>query len=212
MNSAIVDTKHLLESCRSFLVQKNCYRASRVDYQNIVSTPFGFKIADVSCKNLVFCEGYQAIHNPWLKNLPFKLSKGQILNINVNSKPQSQLLNWGNWLVWRENETLAKLGSSYSWNDTSLEPDQKVTDNLLSSLAQYTGLTAKLDSIEVGIRPTTIRRKPFIGPVGNLNKAYCFNGFGSKGCLLIPYYAEQFCDYIMGKSELASELTSELEI
>jgi glycine/D-amino acid oxidase-like deaminating enzyme len=59
----------------------------------------------------------------------------------------------------------------------------------------------------VGIRPTTKHRQPFVGSITALPNAYCFNGFGSKGCLIIPYYAQLLRSHILNNAKLPSALT-----
>ena len=153
-------------------------------------------------KNIVFCEGFQAIYNPWLKNLPFKLSKGEILTVEHQPQNTARMLNWGNWLVPTSQPGVARLGANYVWDDLSLVSAPETEQNLLSSLHQFTTIHASSIRAEVGIRPTTLRRQPFVGPLSALGNAYCFNGFGSKGCLVIPYYAELFCDYLSRQKPL----------
>jgi len=62
----------------------------------------------------------------------------------------------------------------------------------------------------VGIRPTTLHRNPFIGQHTDSPKIMCFNGFGSKGCLTIPYYADLLADHLKHGAKLPEEVTQYL--
>jgi hypothetical protein len=44
---------------------------------------YGINWQDISAKKIIFCEGYQAIHNPWFNYLPFQLAKGEILTLTA---------------------------------------------------------------------------------------------------------------------------------
>ena len=88
-----------------------------------------------------------------------------------------------------------------------MNPSEESKDKMLSSLEQLTGLNGDVIEHEVGIRLTTTDRKPFIGPVSKLENAYCFNGFGSKGCLLVPYYAELMADHLLLDKPLPEDLS-----
>lgn len=202
----MVNTKALLNELKAWLQQQQSYRAFSCSYEAIETSDFGIKLADIHAKNIVFCEGYQAINNPWLKHLPFKLAKGEILTLELDM-PVTQMLSWGNWLVPELSLNSAKLGANYAWNDTELKPTDGVREALLDSLQQHTFFNARVRRHEVGIRPTTTARKAFVGPLSNLKNAYCFNGFGSKGCLTIPSHVQLLSEHLMHNSPLPLELS-----
>jgi len=203
--TSLVDTKSLLSLSRRWLQDQKAYLEAKIDYSEIDFKESGIEYKDVKAGGLIFCEGYQAIHNPWLKNLPFKLAKGEVLTVEVKNGPNS-MLSWGNWLVPSENKSY-KLGSSYDWNDTSLDPSEAVKQKLLDSLELQTSIKASTTKHEVGVRPTTTDRNAFVGSISELKNAYCFNGFGSKGCLTIPAHAELFCAHVLNDRPLPEKLT-----
>jgi len=197
--TALVDTSLLLSGIQTWLIERSSYRQEKLNYQTLLGQDKGFSIAGKTARQVIFCEGYQAIYNPWLEHLPFKLAKGEVLTIETTSTLPDKLLNWSSWLLphMRDTESrLARLGSNYDWNDLNLEPNPQTAIKLLASLAKFTHLEARLKHSEVGIRPTTVQRRPFVGPLSKLENAYCFNGFGSKGCLLIPHYAQLLSDHL----------------
>ena len=49
----------------------------------------------------------------------------------------------------------------------------------------------------VGIRPGTRDKQPFLGHHPDNAKLLIFNGFGSKGSLMIPWYADRFSRYLI---------------
>lgn len=207
--TAIVNVATLLTSIKQWLIDNKSYNSTKVDYTKFEFSSKGVVYKQYAASKLIFCEGYQAINNPWLQHLPFKLSKGEVLSVQA-SEPPKELLNWGNWLLPDSRDTSCRLGSNYAWNDTSLEPDPMVKDQLLSSLKEFTGIDVHVMKHQVGIRPTTKYRKPFIGALRQAEHALCFNGFGSKGCLLIPYYAELLVNHLIRETPLPEELNEYL--
>lgn len=212
--TSIVDTKLLLREVRSWLTQKKAYRQDKIDYAKIDVTSTNVRYTDINAKKIVFCEGYQARNNPWLKDLPFKLAKGEILTVQTKT-PTPNMLSWGNWLV-PSDKGLFKLGSNYNWNldwnlnsgRTELDTTESVKQKLFDSLALHTKAEKpNLIEHEVGIRPTTTDRNAFVGKIKTLENAFCFNGFGSKGCLTIPLHADLLCDHMLNNSVLPEELT-----
>ena len=204
MQTSIVDTKRLLSTLKTWLIKQNSYSECLVDYSQLHFSNDNISYAQTTANAVIFCEGYQAINNPWLKSLPFKLSKGEILTIEKPRDTHS-MLSWGNWLVPQSNSS--KLGSNYAWNDTQLNTSDAIREKLLDSLENHTGLRPAVIDHEVGVRPTTVNRQAFVGGISQRSRAYCFNGFGSKGCLTIPKHAELFCDHLINQTPLPENLT-----
>lgn len=200
----VVDTKRLLQVMKDWLIKQNAYLSALIDYTQLTFTTSSVKYNNVVASRVIFCEGYQAINNPWLSQLPFKLAKGEILTLEKSVETPS-MLSWGNWLVPHDNMT-AKLGSSYAWQDTDLTPSNEVKEKLLDSLQSQTGLRPKVVNHEVGVRPTTTHRHAFVGPIKARDYAYCFNGFGSKGCLTIPAHATLLCDHLLKQAPLPEDI------
>ncbi len=203
--TSLVDTKSLLSLSRKWLKKKEAYLESKLDYSRLVFGETSIDYEGIKATNLIFCEGYQALYNPWLNGLPFKLAKGEVLTIEAKNGPGS-MLSWGNWLVPIDTNTY-KLGSNYDWNDTTLAPSKVVKQKLLDSLELQTSIQASVIKHEVGVRPTTTDRNAFVGSISTLKNAYCFNGFGSKGCLTIPAHAELLCEHLLNDKPLPEKLT-----
>ncbi len=203
--TAMVDTQQLLFSMRHWLQQRSALISAQLTYEKIQLHNNEFSFENINAKKLIFCEGYQAIHNPWLKSLPFKLAKGEILTVKPE-QPVDRLLSWGNWLA-PLGDGRARLGSNYVWNDTSLNAIAETPTKFMQSLTTHTSLKAELISHDVGIRPSTTQRKPFVGALSNLNNAYCLNGLGSKGCLLAPFYVTLLCQHMLENKPLPEEIT-----
>ncbi|NNM13103.1 MAG: FAD-binding oxidoreductase, partial [Gammaproteobacteria bacterium] len=144
-------------------------------------------------------------------HLPFKLSKGEILKVVLDT-PITAMLNWRQWLVPDSSDgTQALLGSNYAWGDfsspESVEPSQEARDYLIMRLNTNTTLKADVIDHKAGIRPTPTQRFPFVGPHKQLSNIYCFNGFGSKGCHTIPYYSQLLADHLIDQSPSPNEIT-----
>lgn len=203
--SALVNASGLIAAAKDYLVSMDAYRADKFIYDDLQISDRCVQYRNIKAKRIVFCEGYQAINNPWLKELPFKLAKGEIINVEL-SNPQTNFLNWGSWLVPNHSGTDARLGATYEWHNMSLLSDAAQRQSLIDSFQKHIPTAVNFGVSQVGIRPTTRDRKPFIGALNNLDHAYCFNGFGSKGCLTIPQYTKQFVDFLLEGKPLNMEL------
>ena len=221
-----VDTNQLLKQCREWLLEHNALQNERFDYQSMHLNDVGVDYRGIHTKAVVFCEGFQTMNNPWWQHLPFKLAKGEILSLESDDLP-SMMLNWGNWLLpsgqTHPASTLAttpirasltkpvyKLGSNYAWNDTDLTPSSAIQDQLLNSLYSKVSTQVQVIDHQVGIRPTTLHRQAFVGAHTEHSQIFCFNGFGSKGCLTIPQHAQLLAKHLLHNAPLPQHLTQHL--
>lgn len=203
----------LLQHCREWLIDQNALLNQRFDYQALAFNETGLEYDGIQAKSVIFCEGFQAINNPWWQHLPFKLAKGEIISLEADDLSPT-MLNWGSWLLPMENSKTNKqrykLGSNYVWNDLELKPSNEVKKQLLASMLSKVSTQAKVVDHQVGIRPTTLHRQAFVGEHPKYQRLFCFNGFGSKGCLTIPYHADLLCRYVINDAPLPIALTQYL--
>lgn len=210
-----VDTGKLLQHSRQWLIEQDALRNQHFDYASLNLNNCGAEYCGTKAKGVIFCEGFQAIHNPWWQHLPFKLAKGEILSLESNSLPQT-MLNWGSWLLPIDHSQTSskirhyKLGANYVWNDTNLNPSNEVKEKLLTSMHSKVQGQAQVIDHQVGIRPTTLHRHAFVGEHPTHQHVFCFNGFGSKGCLTIPYHADLFTQHVTKGTALPDILTQYL--
>jgi glycine/D-amino acid oxidase-like deaminating enzyme len=57
-----------------------------------------------------------------------------------------------------------------------------------------------------GIRPATKDRRPFIGIHPQYKTLAIFNGLGTKGVSIAPYYSGQFADCLISQKELDQDV------
>jgi len=56
-----------------------------------------------------------------------------------------------------------------------------------------------------GIRPATLERRPFVGLHPQDQRLGLFNGMGTKGCSLAPYFARQLVQHTSNGSPIHPE-------
>lgn len=99
------------------------------------------------------------------------------------------------------------IGSYYEPLPENPMPTEEGKERLLRSIRKvYTGDLEVLGHY-AGVRPTVNDRRPFVGLMpGSLNN-YMFNGMGTKGTSLAPYWADQLLSLIMNGIPLPEEVS-----
>jgi len=151
----------------------------------------------------IFCEGFHGQKNPLWASLPFLPAKGELMEIRSNEPSESYILN-KNGFILPLGDKQFKVGATYGWKEFTNETTPEALEELTKKLALMGVEEFELVQQKTGIRPATQDRRPFVGfrPEGN---AGIFNGFGSKGVSLSPYFAKQWTDEILGKSIVNAE-------
>jgi len=186
-----LDVPTLLHCLREHFLQQGVLCNTMLRYQDIGIGPNSVQWQGRSFRHIVFCEGARALQNPWFRWLPFQLSKGEIITVRSRLKLPKSIIHLGNWLL-PINEHEMKVGATYEWQWQDEQPSAHASKQLSSVAEQVLTHHAELQVIkhQAGIRPTTRDKNPFIGTHPDIAVLHVFNGFGSRGALLIPYYAQ----------------------
>ena len=148
----------------------------------------------------LFCEGFHGQENPYWKDLSFLPAKGESLVFSSPDPSPDFILNKNGFMLPLQDGNF-KVGATYRWDEFGSDPTDAAHEELLGKLASMGVESYSILETRVGIRPATQDRRPFIGlhpnhPVG------IFNGFGSKGVSLIPYFSDQFAKSLQGVSSV----------
>jgi glycine/D-amino acid oxidase-like deaminating enzyme len=199
-------THKLLSSLKTYLQEQQCYQTCQFDYQNLqINKQVTWQ--GITAKKVIFCEGYQAIYNPWFNYLPFQLAKGEILTMRTEQILTPKMLNYGHWLIPLDAHHF-RTGASFDNNNLDTQTTTQAKQQLLESLRQTCPSlhSATLDKQQANIRPTTLDKAPFIGQHPNHKNLAIFNGFGAKGSLQIPYYSQHFVANLLKQTPLEPQV------
>ena len=197
--SGRLDIQKLLLSFSSFLEQQNRVRKEEFDCSKLVLGPEEVGYRGVTASKVIFCEGPAASANPFFKNLKFKHSKGEILELEIPELRLHETVSSEVFVMPVENGQY-KVGATYSWDELNWEATATAREELLEKLRHITSSQVKVLNQKAGIRPTMHDRKPVIGLLPDRPQIGIFNGLGPKGVLLAPYFAHQFTNFLTGVS------------
>ena len=193
-----LDIARLLQALQSHFSEQNMLLSTKFDYADFQFDQTSVSWQQCTFKQIIFCEGARAIQNPWFRWLPFQLSKGEMITVKPGLMPPHAMFHRGHWIL-PINEQLVKIGATYEWQWSDDQPSQEATQLLLSFTEQLLGKSQCLEVVDqtAGIRPTTRDKQPFIGCHPEITNLNIFNGFGSRGSLVIPYYAKLFTQSLL---------------
>ena len=82
-----------------------------------------------------------------------------------------------------------KVGSTYEWENLSEMPTSEGKESIINRLNNLISVDYKVVNHVAGIRPTVSDRRPILGKHPDWDQLYVFNGLGTKGVMLGPYFA-----------------------
>jgi glycine/D-amino acid oxidase-like deaminating enzyme len=205
LQSGWLDVPPFLKAVRAFFTNKGQYHVQNINYDQFDISTHGLIHGGEHFDRVIFSEGVSMLQNPWFNYLPLKPAKGEILELLTEQSYPNYILNRGCFLLPLNSGRL-KIGATYSWADLDNKPSKSAETELLMK-AEVFGLTSyQVFEHKAGIRPATKDRRPFIGAHPSGNALYIFNGFGSKGVSLIPYFAKELAEHLLSGKELMKEI------
>ena len=197
----------LLAALKQFFIAQNSYRQHDFDFRALQLKP-ELRWQAFQPKQIIFCEGYLMRYNPWFSWLPLQPAKGEILTLaSLENLAPDKILNYGKWLIPLGNN-LYKTGATFEPQHLNTHCSDAAKQQLLDALHNILPdmKAAQVIKHQANIRPCTLDKQPFIGRHPHHPQLAIFNGFGAKGSLQIPFYSQQFADYLLENKPLDSNI------
>jgi glycine oxidase len=161
----------------------------------------------IECKSIVFCEGHQAINNPYFNYLPLQPQKGQWVDFYCENLACEKYILFKAVFIIPIGENIYRAGSTYENGEINEIPTDEAKTELIEKIKEIVGNASfKIINHVAGIRPTVPDKKPLLGEHPFHKNAYIFNGLGSKGVLMAPYFANEIANLILEKKSLLKEV------
>jgi glycine oxidase len=192
-------TERYLEVSRDYFQQQDSYQTASLDLeQDIVLGEGNVKIPRLNllAEKLILCQGFNAIRNPWFRFVRFNPAKGEILTLRIPGLHEERIIHRGVWLMPLGEERF-RTGSTYEWDQLDNLPTPKGQDEILSRVRDFLRLPLEVIDHQAAVRPALHDLKPVLGFHPEYSQLAIFNGLGSKGSLLAPYFANQFADALV---------------
>ncbi|MFN4315596.1 MAG: NAD(P)/FAD-dependent oxidoreductase [Chitinophagaceae bacterium] len=195
----------LIPAWRQLLISQNQLREEYFDLVDLKLEKEGIVYNDITAKKIIFCEGPAGMENPWFKMLPFSKNKGQALILHIPVLPGDYIYKKGMLLVPLPEQQLFWLGASYEWEFTDTLPTTQFRDKMIAALKEWIKIPFEIVEQRAGLRPATLERRPFCGLHPIHPAVGIFNGMGTKGCSLAPYFANELANHLTSGSSITPE-------
>ncbi|MFT3825058.1 MAG: FAD-dependent oxidoreductase [Chitinophagaceae bacterium] len=201
----LVNLPELLPAYRQKLQQQGTLIEEHFDHQLLVVQPDHIEYKDITAGKIIFCDGLAAATGPFFSLLPFAPNKGEALLVRIPGLPDNFIFKKGmNLVPWKDD--IFWIGSSYEWNFTHDQPSDIFRERMTAALRQWVKAPFELLEHKASVRPATLERRPFIGFHPLHPAVGIFNGMGTKGCSLGPFFAKELAAHLKHQTPLHPEV------
>lgn len=204
-SSGNLKIKELIDKYRNYLKEKKNILEEELKYEKLKITDGGVQYGNIFAPVLVFCQGHESRNNPFFGNIPFKEAKGEVLIIKVRDwNPPGIISN--NINIVPMGRDLFWVGSTFDWDDLTTNRTTFAKDRLLDQLKETLQVDFEVIDQLAGVRPTVKDRRPVLGRHAEYRNIMIFNGMGTRGVMLAPYFSDLMARYMEGFQEIEREV------
>jgi glycine/D-amino acid oxidase-like deaminating enzyme len=192
-----VDTARLIETLRQRwlrqgLLHETTFPDGDFSPQNASSAPGTLT---------VWCRGAGELASPRFRFAPLSPARGEIISLETTALDPATILNAGFWLV-PTSATRARLGATFEPGVSSGQITPEARQILEAAARVLLSRPFEITAQETGLRVTVSDKHPVIGRHPSAPQHGIFNGLGSKGALLAPFLAGQWCAHFLHAAPL----------
>jgi glycine oxidase len=225
-NSAQVNLPLLVTHLRDYFIDNQLFINDIFSFDDLVIEANFVRYKNIKAKKIIFAEGAAGAENPYFSWLPFNLDKGELLLVRIpdlnlgtifkhkiSIVPLHDVENGENTeelvpIFLRESyfENLYWVGATNAWIFDNNLPTEANKQLIMNELHEILNCPFEIIAHQAAIRPTVKDRRPFIGWHPQFPNLGIFNGFGTKGASLVPFFAEQFVDNVLNQTPLDKDV------
>ena len=195
LNTSRLDLRCLLESYSGHLQEKGMIRKETFDYDQLEISTSGVRYKNISAKNVIFCEGFGLLKNPFFNYLPLRGNKGEYIIIKAPGLDLEVGIK-SSIFIFPAGRDHYMVGATYNNKDKTPAPTTSAREELVGKLKDLLKIDFEIVDQVAGLRPSTIDRMPMIGQHPEHKNLYICNGFGSRGILIAPSVSQELLDFI----------------
>jgi len=204
--SCKIESSILLENVKQWLTENESFLAENFDETQLQHHTDFIQYYDLKAERIIFANGYQSVHSPLFNGVKFVPVKGEGLLIEIENFYTENIIH-GDVMISPTNEkNIYYVGSTYEWSFDSAKPTESKHNEIIERIKKTITCDFKVVEQVSGIRPASKDRRPIIGMLQDSHRIGIFNGLGTKGFSLAPYFANHFCNHLLNNEPLFSDV------
>jgi glycine oxidase len=207
-SSGYLDTVSFMNATRDFLKTRFAYQETFFDLGKLTIQKKEICYQDVVATNIIFCDGLGINANPYFSWIPVIPLKGETLTISLSEEPEV-IFNRAVYIVPTQSEKSFMVGATYNPNDNTQKTTAFARNELEEKLKDLINAPFTVSNQNWGMRPTTPDRRPVIGSHPEFKNLLVFNGLGTKGVSLAPYFSGLLASWLDGNEEIPTTVNIE---
>lgn len=200
-----LNTNVYMQAVRNLLQERASYWEEMLDTKLLTLEGMQVGYRDWLADGIIFCEGVASLSNEFFRWIPVRPLKGETLTIRA-SLGQGTIFNRGVYIVPGEQKDIWRVGATYCHGDFSPGTTPEGREELESKLSELIRVPYEVLDHQWGVRPTTPDHRPLLGRHPGYAPLIFFNGFGTKGVSLTPYFAAVLAEWLENKGVLNNDV------
>ena len=198
--AGFLDVQKFLMASLNYFQSRLDYQQEHFDHDQLEIHANEIRYGNHRSAKIIFCTGFMAGFQPLFSWLPLVPLKGEILWIKPEKEFQT-IYSKGCFIIPRNNgECMA--GATYDRKDQGLETTVAARSEITSKLDSLLNIRYEVTGQTAGIRPATVNRRPLLGVHPKYPMVAVFNGLGTKGVTLAPFFGNQLINYLEAGGKL----------
>lgn len=200
---------------RSWLNEQQLLVEADFNVEEIIIGEKSVTYQQFTAKKILFCEGARALQNPFFNYLPFVVTKGELLIVRIPDAGFKKMIKHRIFIIpvssvpgnpEVQEPDIYWVGSTSRWEFEGPMPSEESKKWLIKQLDSVLEIPYEIITHLAGIRPTVQDIRPFLGLHPSYPALAIFNGLGTKGASLGPYFARHMADFLLGNADLDPEV------
>lgn len=202
-NSAYLDTKVFLDSVNEWLTKTDCVINEKFDIDSLNFIENSVVYKGIKASKIIFCNGVEGANNPYFSEIKFRPVKGEVLKVKINPT-LNKVYNRGVFIMPREGSHT--VGSNYNHQDLTWTPTESGRNEIETKLKSILINPYEVIDHRAGVRPSVSDRRPVLGGSKEKEQLVMFNGLGTKGVSLAPFFANQLVNCLINGGKIDKEV------
>ena len=210
-NGAQVNLSALVAHFRLFFKQKQMLLQEHFDSNECAISDKSVEYKGIKASKIIFCEGAHAQSNPFFNQLPFNPDKGELLLVRIPNLDLTHIFK-NKMAIVPLHDTVAGqkdlywVGATNTWAFDNDLPSTTNKELIINELKNTINLPFEVIEQQAAIRPTVKDRRPLLGLHPQHPQLGIFNGFGTKGASLVPFWAQRFTEFLLNEEPLDKDV------